>query len=318
MTNSSKSLFQEIRHCRRDTDEPALTLGPPGSWDDQHVFAPCVARMDGECVMWYCGSRGDAERRKFSLGLAKSVDGKKFVRTSKRPVFELSGSRSVLTPALLREMNGAARRENGKLRFWYVTRDFVNNRQDHVLHSVTTPDGVQWEDPSPPLLSNVYSPSVLREGGTYSMWYADPGETVWPIRHAISSDGLDWKVDPTPVLEVDQDWEHRRLNYPWVVKTGEAYLMWYSSRTDGPGGKAETAIGVARGEDGLPWEKNPDNPVLCPDSTRPWESSYTSDPCVLPMADGSLRMWYSTRTSPANKHKYFAISTALSELRIRA
>ncbi len=42
---------------QRDSDQPALSLGEKGRFDDQHIFAPHVIQMDGEFWMYYSGSQ---------------------------------------------------------------------------------------------------------------------------------------------------------------------------------------------------------------------------------------------------------------------
>ena len=44
----------------RDLDEPTVSLGEPGDFDDTHLFAPIVVREDGQYRLWYCGSTGSA------------------------------------------------------------------------------------------------------------------------------------------------------------------------------------------------------------------------------------------------------------------
>ena len=39
----------------QDFPSPVLTPGPPGSWDDANVYAPCVVRDGGTYHMWYTG-----------------------------------------------------------------------------------------------------------------------------------------------------------------------------------------------------------------------------------------------------------------------
>src|SRR5205814_2383159 len=42
---------------RRDRDQPALSLGAKGDFDDQHIFAPHVIHQDGVYWMYYSGSQ---------------------------------------------------------------------------------------------------------------------------------------------------------------------------------------------------------------------------------------------------------------------
>jgi hypothetical protein len=86
--------------------------------------------------------------------------------------------------------------------------------------------------------------------------------------------------------------------------------MWYGSYSNSPGDEVTTALGFAFSRDGMHWEKNPHNPVFGPDPSRSWESHYTTSQTVLPLPDGSWRIWYATRPKPPFVHKYFAIGTA--------
>lgn len=181
--------------------------------------------------------------------------------------------------------------------------------------------------PSEPLLNNAYAPTVVNTGNVYEMWYVDVSDTPrWVIRRATSFNGRKWTVTMDPVLTVDQNWENTRVNYPTVLRVrggppgvpatrqegaeDPVYLMWYGSRlVSGP----RTAIGFAVSLDGITWYKHPNNPVLRPDPSRPWESHYTTSQSVIRLADGSFRMWYASRTKPPHVNKYYAISTAVWE-----
>ena len=80
---------------RRLGATPAIGLGAAGAFDDMHVFAPCVARIDGRYLMWYSGSRGQVAERVFCLGLAVSDDGARFAKSEHNPVFAFGDGRSV-------------------------------------------------------------------------------------------------------------------------------------------------------------------------------------------------------------------------------
>lgn len=293
----------------RDTEGPILSLGEMGRFDDKHVFAPCVAHEEGMFRMWYSGARGAVAERVFRLGLATSEDGRRFQRSSADPVFEFGDeARSVLTPTLLRKPDGSLLREDGQLRMWFSSTDFSSGDGTHTLHETRSRDGMEWEPPSPALLSGVYAPTILKEGAEYRMWYTDVESEPWVIRRATSRDGRGWSVRAEPVLVVDQAWEQGRLFYPTVLKADGVSLMWYGSYWSAQPQK--TALGMAASLDGIRWYKNPRNPVLTPEESRPWESHYTTSQSVLRLEDGGFRIWYASRTKPPFVHKYFAINTA--------
>lgn len=293
----------------KDVAGPVLSLGEAGQFDDMHIFAPAVAEENGTFSMWYCGSQGARGERVFRLGLATSPDGKQFTRAPGNPVFEYgNGEHSVLTPGLLRHPDGAVLREDGKLRMWFAAADLRKGGL-HTLHETASADGVHWAAPSPALLDNVYCPTVLKTDQGYEMWFCDPKQRPWIIRHATSADGTAWQVTEAPALNLSQPWEAEILVYPTVVKIGDAYLMWYGSYYSAVR-RQTTAIGFAVSRDGRHWHKHPDNPVIKPDVDRPWESNYVGSGSVMRLADGSFRYWYASRTKPPFVNLYFAINTA--------
>jgi predicted GH43/DUF377 family glycosyl hydrolase len=294
----------------RDTDGPVLSLGTAGSFDDQHMFAPCVSRTEGKYLLWYCGSRGTVEDRVFGLGLATSQDGLTWKRHPGNPVLKFADDRhSVLTPTLLADGSGRPIREDGKLRLWFSSTDFHDTTGLHTLHESTSDDGIHWSPPSPVQLKGVYAPTVLKEGDRYRLWYTDVSTSPWLIRYAESRDGRSWNTEPEAVLKVDQQWELSRLFYPTVRRVDGVLLMWYGSYWKGQGSQ-KTALGFAVSRDGRQWTKSPHNPVLRPDPERPWESHYVTSQSLIRQEDGSWRVWYASRTKPPFVHKYFAIGTA--------
>jgi predicted GH43/DUF377 family glycosyl hydrolase len=293
----------------KDVAGPILSLGAAGEFDDMHIFAPAVIQEKDRFLLWYCGSRGTRTTRVFRLGLATSKDGKEFERHRQNPVLEFKdGIRSVLTPALLRQGDGSALREDGKLRMWHSAADLAKGGL-HTLHETTSADGVRWAEPSQPLLDHVYCPTVLKTDKGYEMWYSDVSKRPWVIRHAASTDGRKWKVTERPVLQLSQDWEAEIVVYPTVLRIDGVYLMWYGSYYSAVR-RQTTAVGFAASLDGLHWHKHPQNPVLVPDPKRPWESNYVGSGCVARLADGSFRYWYASRKAPPFENLYFALNTA--------
>jgi predicted GH43/DUF377 family glycosyl hydrolase len=294
---------------QRDVDGPIVSLGQPGDFDDQHIFAPAAAFENGRYWLWYSGSRGTPGNRVFRLGLATSDDGKRFDKHAANPVLAFAdNAHSVLTPALLRNPDGSVLRENGKLRlFFSATR--LGKSGLHTLHQSHSSDGIAWNEPSPPLLENCYCPTVLKTDRGYEMWYSDVSRRPWVIRHAASSDGNSWQVTERPVLVLSQSWEAEVFVYPTVLKIDGAYLMWYGSY-DNAIRRETTAIGFAASSDGKRWHKHPKNPVFRPDQNRPWESNYVGSGSVLRLPDGSFRYYYASRKAPPFNNLYFAINTA--------
>jgi hypothetical protein len=109
----------------------------------------------------------------------------------------------------------------------------------------TSPNGVAWTKyGSNPVLGVgaagsweddvVRVPTVIKEGGTYHMWYTGYDGMTARIGHATSSDGINWTKDPAnPVLDVGTPgaWDWLQVYGPSVVKVGGEYKLWHSGET---------------------------------------------------------------------------------------
>ncbi len=72
------------------------------------------------------------------------------------------------------------------------------------------------------------APSVLRVGGTWYMYYHwTPDDFYYYIGLATSTDGVNWSVDPSPV--VSPSGNVTRAAYPDVIYANGEFLMWYGA-----------------------------------------------------------------------------------------
>lgn len=281
---------------KRHPDNPVLALRP-GRFDSNHIHAPMVFRDRGIFRMLYSGSdrRGNRYHR---IGYAESEDGIEWRRRPSPVLSPESRDGYYTCPTLLRDVEGAVMREGGLYRMWFCGRP-----DDLRLHHATSPDAINWHiDPQDPLELDAYSPTVIHEAGAYRMWYTSVSEDkAMEIGLAESRDGIDWRVESESVLRSTEDWEQKNLLYPFVIKRGGRYEMYYTSY----GRICE--IAVATSSDGLIWSKT-GGPVLSPDPESDWDSLYCSRPCVVTVPGGRDRLYYASRIDM--KHKYFAIGLA--------
>ena len=188
---------------------------------------------------------GPPDNRFFRLGLATSKDGRSFVRHGDGAVMTLEPStRSILTPSILRDANGAVLREDGRMRMWFTSAAaFRGDDRVHAIQDSTSTDGVKWSKPSPRQLLRAYAPSVIKTSDGYEMWYTRVSRYPWVMLHALSDDGHKWQLTKKPVLEISQPWEHFLQIYPNVMLVDGVYLMWYASYSTKD--RVTTAIGFA-------------------------------------------------------------------------
>lgn len=126
--------------------------------------------------------------------------------------------------------------------------------------------------------------SILIEDGVYKLWYHSfGGDGKRRIGYATSADGLNWKKNPKPVLDVGApgSLEDQFVVEPRVFKIGSQYRMYYGANAVG-----ETDLGMARwfyatSVDGINWTRK----------GRVWDKQ--SDSGLGVVFDGSRwHVWY--------------------------
>jgi hypothetical protein len=144
--------------------------------------------------------------------------------------------------------------------------------------------------------SGVSLGNVVRVGHLRYLYYLgwNLGVTVpWrnSIGLAVSSDGDSYeKVSPAPILDRNAV-DPFTLSYPWVLREGDDWHMWYGSTLGWGAGEKEMlhALKYAHSRDGISWTRDGRLEV----ELRQGESGL-SRPCVV-RDDDLLRMWYSYR-----------------------
>jgi predicted GH43/DUF377 family glycosyl hydrolase len=246
----------------KQAGNPIVTVGSTGTWDAGWVLDPNVIKeSDGSYKMWYLGlSAGLASE---GIGYATSTDGINWTKYGSAPV--MTPGSAGAWDAYLWEARVIKDGETYKM--WY--QGATTGAGPFKTGYATSPDGITWTKYSGnPVLSGTTGKwdqdyagirSVIKIGNTYHAWYeANTGSAKFAVGYATSTDGINWTKVSTdaPVLQGDSGaWDDASL-VPNVIKVGDKYLMFYSTRT----GTAK--IGIATSTDGQNWTKYSGNPVF--------------------------------------------------------
>ena len=321
-----------------DQAQPGLLFspGPTGSWDSERISSPRVLRLrDGSWRMFYYG-RDPSFDRAINLptgrcGMATSTDGLNWTR-----------AKGPLTMGAIFEPHPSPERfdsghvgvsdvhfDDGLYWMWYFGGDQSEitmgpeRRKGIPIRSgcAISGDGLQWQRVEGPYRGAVLDvgppgsfdailcgwPTVLREeAGGWKMYYhtvSMPGG--FAVALATSRDRLVWEkagivVSAGGAGRFDEAGAATRH----VIKRRGEYFMFYEGVNTG----GYRSIGLAMSKDGIAW-KHVDGPeengsVLshAPKGSGRWDAYALGCPCVVPMPDGSLRMYYIGSNETASGH----------------
>ncbi len=291
---------------RTETD---LGPGPAGAWDDDQIGLPNVIKDGSTYKMWYTGKSSAGPSQ---IGYATSSDGVTWTKYPANPI---------ITPAdvgtwegqPVRNVSGCAVIKNGSLYEMWYTAGTVTVGHNGQIGYATSLDGITWVHHGPPVLlrgpspagdwdgGDVTNPTVIKDGGTYKMWYVGHGAALVGIGYATSPDGITWtkynnsatsipyaSSDPVIKLGPVRSWNYQNLGSPAVIKEDAKYHLWFLG-----GGSTDDLerIGYAYSGDGINWNTYTGNPLLHPGAPGAFDGGGVREPVVI--KDGTTyRMWY--------------------------
>ena len=297
-------------------DQPVLSaLTTAQDWCRVQLYNPTVIRVEDRYMMWYLGNSSATRTNDMNVGFAESSDGIHWAEHPGNPILtrpDLPACDYWTTPFVMFDA------DVGLFRMWFVMTSYVRDGKGGLLHYsqqlgyAASRDGLQWDVHPEPLYPNGQGPSVIRDGpGAYRMWMnslpSPDGSFEDLVRHIYrfeSTDGIHWTRDPEPVVTSND--KLRGTIYPYVMRDGDGYIMWYGgwhvdrdvvidTGSDTPLARPVFEIFCSTSTDGLTWTHHQDRPVL-PATRDPndFDGRYTSTPCVLDDGDRYL-MFYSAR-----------------------
>ncbi len=265
---------------------PILTPGELGSWDDLYVVCCYVLEYDDTIFLYYAGSHSKGGS---SLGLATSADGYYFDKYPGNPI--LTGDQqgydafSVGPAGILKEDSLWVLYFNAREIAGYGSGTSFGRATAKLLRGT-------WTKSEEPVLTSgrrgewdsdfISTPVLLKDNGSYRMYYTGGEDLVSftniYIGMATSADGITWKkynnplsqehpfVGSDPVMFTGKpgEWDQDVIMAGPVLPISGGFEMYYygSVRRNIMKNSWESgSIGYATSEDGIHWEKYKKNPV---------------------------------------------------------
>lgn len=252
----------------RKSDSPAglidlVLTGSRGGWDEPGVETASVLRVpSGGYRMYYSGNRPPEGSNHYSIGLANSDDGIHWKKYGNGPIFEPKNS-------------------------WEL------------------PTCLRTSDPRSCSNGGVLEPSVIYDAREklYKMWYAALGTKddflTFRIGYATSSDGIQWRRLPDPILDRGPSgaWNDYLVSHVNVIPDPRSgyHLFYFGAKLSDycEGCVMQYGhIGHAYSTDGILWEHDPQNPIVSP-GRHSWDEWTVGGPSVL-VKDNELLLWFFT------------------------
>lgn len=240
-------------------EKPLLELGEKGMFDEFGVMPSDVFENGDKIFLYYGGWHRDISiPYNVTTGLAVSVDGgSSFQKYGKGPILgrSLWDPYSATAPCILKEADG--------WHMWYCAGlDWmeVHGKLEHTytIKYANSRDGIGWSPSKDPVIlqTNPYEavtrPSVIKIENTYHMWFCyrgsedfRGGRNSYRMGYASSSDKVNWQRDDSKAgIDVSTSgWDSKMIAYPYVVKVGNKFLMFYNGN-----GFGQTGFGYAEME----------------------------------------------------------------------
>ncbi len=210
-------------------------------------------------------------------------------------------------------------KENGKYKMWVCAADSLSWRIGYLDSS--DPNGINWTKYSNSSLASlggsvlgkenvpsfgslhVMTPSVIKDGNQFKMWFAGIGLSGYKIGYASATNEMNWikysNTSPVSLLgallgsENTPSFASNGTHDPVVIKDNNIYKMWYFGDSS-----SGSRIGYAFSADGTNWNKYTNSAPGLKGAILGKENSHVSfasgnicDPSVV--KDGQkYRMWF--------------------------
>lgn len=237
---------KEILHV---SENPVLTLGKIGCFDDSGVMAHSIVDVNGKLYLYYTGwNQSKTVPFRWAIGLAISEDnGKTFERISEGPILD----RNTIDPYFAASPTVIF--EENLWKMWYISGQgwhSVSGKLFNPYHIryAESEDGVNWKRQGHVAIdfktkdeTRIGRASVIKTKNFYQMWYSYASKN-YEMGYAESDDGINWiRKDEESGINISKTgWDSEMIEYPFIFRHNEKTYLLYNGNNYG-----ETGFGYA-------------------------------------------------------------------------
>ena len=258
---------ENLLNIRRVCEQPVLSLGKHGTFDEFGTYPVSVVRDCDEIRAYYAGwTRCESVPFNAAIGLAVSRDGgETFQRLGDGPVLSYSPDEPFLlgSPRI--------RKFGERWHLWYVAgkewlRAECKPEPVYKIRMASSDNGIDWVKHGKDLIADKLGPhecqacpDVSYRNGRYHMFFSyrdihnyKSREGGYRIGYASSSDMIDWQRndDLVDIGLSETGWDSEMVNYPHLFELDKTTYMLYQGN-----GMGKAGFGLAVLESEGAWEQ---------------------------------------------------------------
>lgn len=253
-----------------------------GTYDNSHVSFPGVIKDGDTYKMWYTGWGSN-----YRIIYCTSTDG---INWSNYQMVVDIGEEGTYDTGHVQK--ASVIKDGDTYKMWYSGQD--SGSTFRILYCTST-NGIEWTnyqmvvdigDEGTYDTSHAQTPTVIKDGSTYKMWYSGSNLSNYRIIYCTSNDGITWSNHQMVLDKASEGtYDIKHSFQPSVVKDGSIYKMWYSGNN-----YTNYRIIYCKSSDGITWTDFELSVDLGDEGTYDTNNVYMS----TVIKDGaSYKMWYS-------------------------
>ncbi len=204
-------------------NQPVLTPGDSGSWDDYSVYAGAVIKENNLFKMYYNGFQDQYE--KWNIGLAVSQDGIHWEKNNEPVLAADEQEYQIVVSSVIK---------HNSIYYMYYT---VRHYPYYSISLATSTDGINWSKyANNPIINStkdwegtgVFYPSVIYNQNRFEMIYMNADANSFGF--AVSSDGINWSKNNSPVFTTNDTYNKwaNRIAYPNFNNFNSKLKLYYT------------------------------------------------------------------------------------------
>lgn len=226
------------------SQEPVLTNGRLGTFDDNGVTPSCLIKIDKKVFLYYIGwNPGSTTRMNIFGGLAISYDfGLNFKRYSHAPIIE----RNKINPFINTSPFVIKVSEELYYMYYVAGTEWINkDLPKYNIQLATSKNGADWKRTGHVCIDYknqnevaLARPFVIEKKGLFEMWFCSKSiDTEYKIEYASSNDGLNWQRKDNIFFNFHENntckWDEVMQAYPCILRNNEFEFMLYNGNNYG-------------------------------------------------------------------------------------